>query len=287
MNNFNLIKAEKKMVKSKIQIKKVTFILNILSFIILNFFLAFFINTQAIDNKVEKEYFFTADFQNSVSDSEKERTEIEILKLEGVRQVRYVSKEEAFQKLQYQLDVAIPRGENPLSDSMIIYFNKPSDIEKIQVNLENNQNIKEVFVDAEYINYKERQLRFYKMVSVGIFIGCILPLMGIIYYIFYSAVSIDYINNVGLIKDDRSNRLRAKKVNLLPFTASSLIGTLIFFNIYNYFRNNLLLISGKYLLLGLKEIILMQFGIIFIINLLIWLKPIKIGVLKWIEDGKE
>lgn len=287
MNNFNLIKAEKKMVKSKIQIKKVTFILNILSFIILNFFLAFFINTQAIDNKVEKEYFFTADFQNSVSDSEKERTEIEILKLEGVRQVRYVSKEEAFQKLQYQLDVAIPRGENPLSDSMIIYFNKPSDIEKIQVNLENNQNIKEVFVDAEYINYKERQLRFYKMVSVGIFIGCILPLMGIIYYIFYSAVSIDYINNVGLIKDDRSNRLRAKKVNLLPFTASSLIGTLIFFNIYNYFRNNLLLISNKYLLLGLKEIILMQFGIIFIINLLIWLKPIKIGVLKWIEDGKE
>lgn len=287
MNNFNLIKAEKKMVKSKIQIKKVTFILNILSFIILNFFLAFFINTQAIDNKVEKEYFFTADFQNSVSDSEKERTEIEILKLEGVRQVRYVSKEEAFQKLQYQLDVAIPRGENPLSDSMIIYFNKPSDIEKIQVNLENNQNIKEVFVDAEYINYKERQLRFYKMVSVGIFIGCILPLMGIIYYIFYSAVSIDYINNVGLIKDDRSNRLRAKKVNLLPFTASSLIGTLIFFNIYNYFRNNLLLISSKYLLLGLKEIILMQFGIIFIINLLIWLKPIKIGVLKWIEDGKE
>ena len=57
-------------------------------------------------------YFFTADFQNGISDSEKEKTEIEILKLDGVRQVRYISKEEAFQKLQYQLDVAIPRGEN-------------------------------------------------------------------------------------------------------------------------------------------------------------------------------
>lgn len=287
MNNFNMIKAEKKLIKNKIQIKKVTFILNILSFIILNFFLAFFINTQAIDNKVEREYFFTADFQGNVSDSEKEKAEVEVLKLEGVRQVRYVSKEEAFQKLQYQLDVAIPRGENPLSDSMIIYFDKPTDIEKIQVSLENNQNIKEVFVDAEYINHKERQLKFYKMVSVGIFIGCILPLLGIIYYIFYSAVSIDYVNNIGLIKDDKSNRIRAKKVNLLPFTASSIIGTLIFFNIYNYFRSNFLLISNKYLLLGLKEIVLVQFGIIFIINLLIWLKPIKIGVLKWIEDGKE
>ena len=287
MNNFNLIKAEKKIVKSKIQIKKVTFILNILSFIILNFFLAFFINTQAIDKKVEREYFFTADFQNNISDSEKEKTEIEVLKLDGVRQVRYVSKEEAFQKLQYQLDVAIPRGENPLSDSIIVYFNEPEDIEKIQVNLENNQNIKEVFVDAEYINYKESQLRFYKMVSVGIFIGCILPLLGIVYYIFYSAVSIDYMNNIGLIKDDNHNRSRAKKVNLLPFTASSIIGTLIFFNVYNYFRNSFLLISNKYLLLGLKEIGLIQIAIIFIINLLIWLKPIKIGVFKWIEDGKK
>lgn len=287
MNNFNLIKSDKKIVKSKIQIKKVTFILNILSFIILNFFLAFFINTQAVNKKVEMGYFFTADFQNGISDSEKEKTEIEILKLDGVRQVRYISKEEAFQKLQYQLDVAIPRGENPLLDSMIIYFNKPSDLEKIQVNLENNQNIKEIFIDGEYINYKERQLKFYKTVSVGIFVGCILPILALIYYVFYSAVSIDYMNNIGIAKDDKSNRSRARKVNLLPFTASSIIGILIFFNIYNYFRNHLLLISNKYLLLGIKEIIFIQFGIIFLINLLIWLKPIKIGVLKWIEDGKE
>ena len=287
MNNFNMIRAEKKIVKSKIQIKKVTFILSILSFIILNFFLAFFINTHSMGEKVKNGYFFTADFQKDVSDAEKGKTEIEILKLDGVRQVRYVSKEEAFQKLQYQLDVAIPRGENPLSDSMIIYFNELSDIESIQTNLENNQNIKEVFVDAEYINYKGRQLKFYRMISVGIFIGCILPLLGIIYYIFYSAVSIDYINSIELGSEDKNARSRSRKVNLLPFTASSIIGTLVFFNIYNYFRNNLLLISNKYLLLGLKEIMIIQLVIIFVINLLIWLKPIKIGVLKCIENGRE
>ena len=156
----------------------------------------------------------------------------------------------------------------------------------LQVKLENNENIKEVFVDGEYINYKERQLKFYQMVSVGIVLGCILPLLALIYYIFYSAVSIDYINNVGLIKDDKTNRIRAKSVNLLPFTAGSIIGTLIFFNIYIYFRNHLLLISNRYLVLSLKEIIFIQFGIILIINLLIWLKPIKIGVFKWVEDGK-
>lgn len=286
MNNFNLMKMEKNTIRTKIQIKKTTFILTVLSFIILNFFLAFFINIDTIKSRVEAGYFFTADFHKNVSSEDKEKLEIEILKLEGVKQVRYVSKEEAFQKVQYQLDVAIPKGENPLSDSLIIFFDKPTDIEKIQVKLENNENIKEVFVDGEYINYKERQLKFYQMVSVGIVLGCILPLLALIYYIFYSAVSIDYINNVGLIKDDKTNRIRAKSVNLLPFTAGSIIGTLIFFNIYIYFRNHLLLISNRYLVLSLKEIIFIQFGIILIINLLIWLKPIKIGVFKWVEDGK-
>ena len=286
MNNFNLMKMEKNTIRTKIQIKKTTFILTVLSFIILNFFLAFFINVDTIKSRVEAGYFFTADFHKNVSSEDKEKLEIEILKLEGVKQVRYVSKEEAFQKVQYQLDVAIPKGENPLSDSLIIFFYKPTDIEKIQVKLENNENIKEVFVDGEYINYKERQLKFYQMVSVGIVLGCILPLLALIYYIFYSAVSIDYINNVGLIKDDKTNRIRAKSVNLLPFTAGSIIGTLIFFNIYIYFRNHLLLISNRYLVLSLKEIIFIQFGIILIINLLIWLKPIKIGVFKWVEDGK-
>ena len=280
------MKMEKNTIRTKIQIKKTTFILTVLSFIILNFFLAFFINVDTIKSRVEAGYFFTADFHKNVSSEDKEKLEIEILKLEGVKQVRYVSKEEAFQKVQYQLDVAIPKGENPLSDSLIIFFDKPTDIEKIQVKLENNENIKEVFVDGEYINDKERQLKFYQMVSVGIVLGCILPLLALIYYIFYSAVSIDYINNVGLIKDDKTNRIRAKSVNLLPFTAGSIIGTLIFFNIYIYFRNHLLLISNRYLVLSLKEIIFIQFGIILIINLLIWLKPIKIGVFKWVEDGK-
>ena len=138
MNNFNLMKMEKNTIRTKIQIKKTTFILTVLSFIILNFFLAFFINVDTIKSRVEAGYFFTADFHKNVSSEDKEKLEIEILKLEGVKQVRYVSKEEAFQKVQYQLDVAIPKGENPLSDSLIIFFDKPTDIEKIQVKLENN-----------------------------------------------------------------------------------------------------------------------------------------------------
>ena len=67
MNNFNLMKMEKNTIRTKIQIKKTTFILTVLSFIILNFFLAFFINVDTIKSRVEAGYFFTADFHKNVS----------------------------------------------------------------------------------------------------------------------------------------------------------------------------------------------------------------------------
>lgn len=280
MKNFNFVNQYSNSLQSKIQIKKSTFVLMTLSFIILNFFIASFLNVQWKIKDTKSNYFFTADFKKDIPDSEKEKTEIDILKLDGVKKLRYISKEEAFQKLQYQLDIAIPRSENPLSDSMIIYFNNPSDIEGIQVNLENNQNIKEVFVDGTYIAHKDREIRFLKTISLGLIFVCIIPLVVMIYLVYCSAISIDYINNVGIIQNDKTNRERSKKVNFLPLVASSLIGTLIFFNIYIYFRNHLLVISNHYLILSLKEIMFMQVLILIAIDLLMLLKPKQIKVLK-------
>lgn len=280
MKNFNFVNQYSNSLQSKIQIKKSTFVLMTLSFIILNFFIASFLNVQWKIKDTKSNYFFTADFKKDIPSSEKEKTEIDVLKLDGVKKLRYISKEEAFQKLQYQLDIAIPKSENPLSDSMIIYFNNPSDIEGIQVNLENNQNIKEVFVDGTYIAHKDREVRFLKTISLGLIFVCIIPLVVMIYLVYCSAISIDYINNVGIIQNDKTNRERSKKVNFLPLVASSLIGTLIFFNIYIFFRNHLLVISNHYLILSLKEIMFMQVLILIVIDLLMLLKPKQIKVLK-------
>lgn len=280
MKNFDFINRYGNSIQNKIQIKKTTFVLMTLSFIILNFFIASFLNVQWMKKEIKSTYFFTADFQKDVPNSEKEKTEIDVLKLDGVKKLRYVSKEEAFQKLQHQLDIAIPRSENPLSDSMIIYYDKPSDIEGIQVNLESNQNIKEVFVDGTYIAYKDKEMRFYSMLAWCIGLLGILPLSIITYLVYYSSISIDYINNVGIIQDDKVNRKRSKRINVLPVIASATMGVLIFFNIYIYFREHLLSISGNYIILSLKELAFMHLLILLIIVLLMLLKPTKIMVLK-------
>ena len=128
----NLLKIEKNYTKNRTQLKKKTFILLVISFVILNFFLSFVINISSATKKIENSYFFTADLRNNLNEEEKNKTEVEVLNIEGVKKVRYLSKEEAFKKLQFQLDIAIPKGENPLSDSLLIYFDSPTRLEKKQ-----------------------------------------------------------------------------------------------------------------------------------------------------------
>ena len=273
----NLMRIDKNSyTKNRTQIKKKTFILLVISFVILNFFLSLLINVSSVTKKIENSYFFTADLRSDLKEEDKNKVEIEILGIDGVRKVRYLSKEEAFQNLQFQLDIAIPKGENPLSDSLLIYFESPDKLERIQENLENNQNIKEFFVDAGFIGAKERELRFYKILLVTVILGLAIPSMAGIYYIFYNTVAIDFLNFTDIIPDDKVNMRRAKKINLLPFTAASIIGTLIFFNGYTYFRDKILEISSKYLILSFGELFFIQVLAIVMINIIIWVNPIRL-----------
>lgn len=280
MNNNLMMRVERNSyTKHRTKIKKKTFILLVISFIILNFFLSVLINISSMNKKIDNSYFFTADLKSELKEEEKNKIEVEILGLEGVRKVRYLSKEEAFKNLQTQLDVAIPKGENPLSDSLLIYFNSLDDAEKLQENLENNQNIKEIFVDAAFIGYQEREKKFYNLLFAMIMIFLVVPSILGIYYTFYNAVAIDFLNYNDIIPDDRINSKRAKKVNLLPFTGAALMGTLIFFNVYTYFREEIIEISSKYLILSIGEIFVVQVLAIIAINMIIWINPLRLRVL--------
>ena len=280
MNNNLMMRVERNSyTKHRTKIKKKTFILLVISFIILNFFLSVLINISSMNKKIDNSYFFTADLKSELKEEEKNKIEVEILGLDGVKKVRYLSKEEAFKNLQTQLDVAIPKGENPLSDSLLIYFNSLDDAEKLQENLENNQNIKEIFVDAAFIGYQEREKKFYNLLFAMIMIFLVAPSILGIYYTFYNAVAIDFLNYNDIIPDDRINSKRAKKVNLLPFTGAALMGTLIFFNVYTYFREEIIEISSKYLILSIGEIFVVQVLAIIAINMIIWINPLRLRVL--------
>ncbi|MDO4588513.1 MAG: hypothetical protein Q4B33_01525 [Fusobacterium sp.] len=107
----------------------------------------------------------------------------------------------------------------------------------------------------------------------------VIPSILGISYIFYNAVAIDFLNYEDVIPDSKANSRRAKRINLLPFTGASLVGTLIFFNVYTYFREELIELSNKYLILSIGEIFVIQILAIIAINMVIWINPLRLRTL--------
>ena len=68
---------------------------------------------------------------------------------------------------------------------------------------------------------------------------------------------------------------------------STVIGTLIFFNIYVLFRKYVSHANFNSSMLSLKEIILWHLGAIVILNLLVWLIPANVGRIEYAEEEDE
>lgn len=266
------------------KVKKPTFILLILTFIVFNVFLCAFININKKIEKIENDYFIVAELKKDMVDIELQKIEEDILKTEGVKRIRYISKEEAFNKLQSQLDVAIPKSENSLSDTLTVYYDKMMNLENIQGQIESNKSVKECFVDNEYITLKEEEQRFYKAISVGTIVIGVFPTIIMIFYLFYTAVTIDFMNYTRTITDIKESQRKAKTINILPFLCASIIGTLMFLNIYLLFREEIFLTNSRYIVAGIKEIGMLHLIVILAINILIWIIPIKIKLIKSDEN---
>jgi len=65
---------------------------------------------------------------------------------------------------------------------------------------------------------------------------------------------------------------------------STVIGTLIFFNIYVLFRKYVSHAKFDSSMLSLKEIVLWHLGAIAVLNLLVWLIPANVGRIEYAEE---
>ena len=248
---------------------------------IFNMFFAGFLNTSFQIKELRNKNFIMAELQSSLSQSKKEELEHKLLSLKEVHKVTYVNSYTAFQDLQKNLGIVIPRGENPLPDTLRIYFKKAEDVEKLQSILEENQGIKEFFVDGIYISEINNRVKILNLFGI-IFITGIICSFFIINSIFKFQIEADYFMNTIIDDTNPRNYIKAKNVNLLPFTIANLVGLLFFFNLYVIVRKTL--VQGVVFtdILSLLQIFYIQTGATILIILFAWFMPTykRIGVRK-------
>ncbi|WP_022819543.1 permease-like cell division protein FtsX [Fusobacterium russii] len=251
--------------------------------LLLNLFVSLTLNFKKVADKSLFNPFIIVDLQHNLKEEEKNKIETDILSLKGVLSVRFMDKSESFALLQNDLNISIPESTNPLFDSMIVYLKDIDLAEKIQENLEGKEEIKQVYKENDFFEREtERGLVFSIIQISSAIIAFLLAVISII--MFNLNTGIEFLNSVNISKDFQESIRISKIRNLLGFSSATIIGTLIFFNIYVLFRKFIFHNYFQYTMLSLWQIFILHIIVIAFLNFIVWILPANIFK---IDGGEE
>ena len=265
------------------RLKNRVFYIIVITIVSLNIFISFSLNLKKVSKETLINSFIIVDLQNNLDKDKKNEIEKYILGIDGVRSVRFMDKSESFKNLQNELNISIPEASNPLTDSLIVSVKSAELMNGVQELIEAREEVKEVYKDEPYLKQSQEQSDIIRIAQIGSAIfSFLIALVTIV--IFNLGVAIEFLNNANTGLDYAENIKESKFKNLIPFSMASVVATLIFFNIYVFFRKYVTNANFDSSLLSLREIFLWHIGAIAILNFLVWLIPANLGRIEYEEE---
>ena len=268
------------------RLKNRVFYIIVITIVSLNIFISFSLNLKKVSKETLINSFIIVDLQNNLDEEKRNEIEKYILTIDGVRSVRFMDKSESFKNLQNELNISIPEASNPLTDSLIVSVKSAELMNGVQEIIEAREEVKEVYKDEPYLKQSQEQSDIIHIAQIGSAIfSFLIALVTIV--IFNLGVAIEFLNNANTGLDYAENIKESKFKNLIPFSMASVVATLIFFNIYVFFRKYVTNANFDSSLLSLREIFLWHIGAIAILNFLVWLIPANLGRIEYEEEDNE
>ena len=265
------------------RLKNRVFYIIVITIVSLNIFISFSLNLKKVSKETLINSFIIVDLQNNLDEEKRNEIEKYILTIDGVRSVRFMDKSESFKNLQNELNISIPEASNPLTDSLIVSVKSAELMNGVQELIEAREEVKEVYKDEPYLKQSQEQSDIIHIAQIGSAVFSFLTALVTI-VIFNLGVAIEFLNNANTGLDYAENIKESKFKNLIPFSMASVVATLIFFNIYVFFRKYVTNANFDSSLLSLREIFLWHIGAIAILNFLIWLIPANLGRIEYEEE---
>lgn len=231
----------------------------IAAFIVLNTasatLLNLYTNTQSLKDNYKLSIYFKGDPTEEMLNDFEQR----LVLMPEVRSLRYESKEVALRDLENQLGIRIPRGNNPLSSNFLVTFNGTDNLEELQQQLDREDLIKEVYVDTEQIEKLDNKIERNRKLFIYLLLGGGLPLIFVIFSLFHSNILYNNrdITSKVFIGETKKRALKPYyAISDCIFISASAIGTLIFLNAYEFFRNNFIGIEKGAVLPSTEEVLI-------------------------------
>lgn len=254
---------------------KRTFIVLVLSFMMFNLFVSMASNSYFLGKILKNNYFLTVELQNNLKLPQIEEFEKFLLKNNSVKGLRYLDKTEAFRNLQKELEIIIPKSENPLPNSIIVSFNNENDIHVVQELLDVNPNVREIYIDSKFLQSTQMKV---SAVNTSLFL--FLFFAGSMFFLISTTLRGNIFKDYTMyaIKNSQNpkNYTVARNKNLIPFIVSAVIGNLLFFNIYIILRDKLLILLPNLILQSFKQLFFIEFIAVLIVIVVSWKATAKV-----------
>jgi len=231
----------------------------IAAFIVLNTASAVLVNIHKNNENLKDNYKLSIYFKGDPSEESLNEFEGRLLEMPEVRSLRYESKEVALRELENQLEIRVPRGNNPLSNNFLVTFNGEKSLESLQQKLDREELIKEVYVDEQQITRLNNRIEKNRGIFLSFLAGGFLPLIFIIFSLFHSNILYNNRDITSKIFIGESQKGALKPYYMISdciFVSASAIGTLTFLNIYEFFRKSFMGIEKGAVLASTEEVLM-------------------------------
>ncbi|MGL5798154.1 MAG: hypothetical protein ACRCYT_08105, partial [Cetobacterium sp.] len=141
--------------------------------------------------------------------------------------------------------------------------------------LDVNPMVREIYIDNQFLQNTQKKI---SAVNISLFLFLFLSI-GVYYQIttiLRGVVIRDYMVNSIKTPQNKKNFMFARNKNLIPFLGSSLIGGLLFFNVYIILKEKYQQIFSTLILQSFKQLLMLEIIATIIVIILAWKSTSKL-----------
>ncbi len=212
----------------------------IFAFLFFNISVISIYNIYQSNKTLSKSYTLSVYMNNNVSQNSIEKIEKDILELDGIEKISYINKEIAFKKLAVQLGLSNSGISNPLLNSFVVRTAGEEKMNDAKIIIDEIDGVKEVVINKKNIDTLNEKIKRNNKLMIGLLLITLLPIKIMIFNIMHSSVvsqNHDIEAKLYLGMEKREILRPYYFINNIKFISANIIGSLIFLNLYEFIRN--------------------------------------------------
>ena len=212
----------------------------IFAFLFFNISVISIYNIYQSNKTLSKSYTLSVYMNNNVSQNSIEKIEKDILELDGIEKISYINKEIAFKKLAVQLGLSNSGISNPLLNSFVVRTAGEEKMNDAKIIIDEIDGVKEVVINKKNVDTLNEKIKRNNKLMIGLLLITLLPIKIMIFNIMHSSVvsqNHDIEAKLYLGMEKREILRPYYFINNIKFISANIIGSLIFLNIYEFIRN--------------------------------------------------